>query len=105
MPKVCGTPLGRPVEPEVNRYLATCAWVSASRAASTAAVGGVEMRSANGTTPSATPPCATTSRSGFRARKVSSARANIAASCTNTALGFTVATQCFSLAWSVEIRL
>ena len=46
MPKVWGTPLGMPVEPEVNRYLATVAWSKVSRAASTAAVGSAPAASA-----------------------------------------------------------
>ena len=52
MPKVCGTPLGMPVEPDVNSSLATDAGPSVSRAAATAGVGSVPVSSASAMAPS-----------------------------------------------------
>ena len=103
MPWVCGAAFGRPVEPEVNRYLATVAWLTPSRAASTAGVGSVSVSSESGMVPSP-PSTVTNTRSGFSAFRVSKARANSAELCANTTFGRTVAKQCFSLAWSDDSR-
>ena len=105
MPKVCGTPLGMPVEPEVNRYLATVAWPSASRAASTAAVGSVASRSDSGTAPSPSPSAVTNTSPGSTSRRVWKARSNMAPDWAKTTFGRTTAAQWRSLAWSLEIRL
>ncbi len=43
------TPLGRPVEPEVNSTLATVSGVRSAKAASTCGVGAVAAKRSNGT--------------------------------------------------------
>ena len=103
MPKVCGTPLGMPVDPEVNSTLATEAWLSVSRAAATAGVGVVAVSSASATAPSPVPSAVTKASSGCWARSVWRARSYSAPDCAKTTRGRTTAAQCRSLAWSVEI--
>ncbi len=105
MPKVWGAALGMPVEPEVNRYLATVSWFRVSRAAATAGPGTVSVRTESGMAPSPVPSAVTKVRSRPRPFKVSRARAYISPDWAKITLGFTTSTQCLSLAWSVEIRL
>ena len=50
MPCVLITPLGWPVEPEVNRILATVSGPTRAKAASTAGVGRSSVSAANGVT-------------------------------------------------------
>jgi hypothetical protein len=97
--------LGRPVEPEVNRNLATVAGPIVSRAAATAGVGSVPATWANGIAPSPVPSTVITVSVGSMAFKVASALANWAPLWVKTTRGATLSKPCFSLAWSVEIRL
>jgi hypothetical protein len=101
---VWGTPLGMPVEPEVNRYLATVAGVRLSRLAATSR-GGVAATVSKAIAPSPVPSAVTSSRSGLRARRVAMALSNNAPDWANTTLGATLSKQCLSLPWSVDIRL
>jgi hypothetical protein len=103
MPWVCGTPLGRPVEPEVKRYFATVGWPRRSIAAATSGPAGVFVSLEKGTPPS--PSTVTTAISGSSVRRTASAGANCAPLWAKTTLGRTVVQQCFSLAWSELIRL
>jgi hypothetical protein len=101
---VWGTPLGMPVEPEVNRYLATVAGIRLSRLAATS-LGSVAATVSKATAPSPAPSAVTSSRSGRIARSVAMALSNKTPDWANTTLGATFSKQCLSLPWSVDIRL
>src|SRR5689334_21909979 len=96
------TAFGSPVEPEVNRNLATVSPFTLAAAAAAAALGGVSSKAVNGVAPEPGTGCELTS-SNLNSPSAASVGAKRASSPTYTRPGSSNLKIPLSLAWSLDI--